>query len=177
MAIPIPVTKTRISTTNWGIPITNEVNRLTPLVDKHETNWPRVAYFKTTTPQSGFDGTQRLSSLAATTTFQVKPTNAYLVAAGFMFLSNPAEMWTLSLKTIAGGTIPAGTNLLDANYFMASTGVHPQWCDPRMIYVPSVVGTLAVGVHAVRSQGSATGQMAHTANSPGYIYIADMGLI
>lgn len=32
MPIPIPVTKTRISTTNWGIPITNEVNRMTPLV-------------------------------------------------------------------------------------------------------------------------------------------------
>jgi hypothetical protein len=31
--IPIPVTKTKIATVPWGIPITNEVNRLTPLVD------------------------------------------------------------------------------------------------------------------------------------------------
>jgi len=29
MPIPIPVTKTKIATVPWGIPITNEVNRLT----------------------------------------------------------------------------------------------------------------------------------------------------
>ena len=29
MAIPIPVTQTKIATVPWGIPITNEVNRLT----------------------------------------------------------------------------------------------------------------------------------------------------
>jgi hypothetical protein len=40
MAIVRPTTKTLISTTNWGIPITDEVNRLTPLVDnKTPTAW------------------------------------------------------------------------------------------------------------------------------------------
>lgn len=29
MAIPLPVTRSKISTTTWGIPITEEVNRLT----------------------------------------------------------------------------------------------------------------------------------------------------
>lgn len=33
MAILRPVTKTLISSSSWGIPITDEVNRLTPLVD------------------------------------------------------------------------------------------------------------------------------------------------
>lgn len=31
MAIPVPVTRTKIATVPWGIPITNEVNRLTDL--------------------------------------------------------------------------------------------------------------------------------------------------
>jgi hypothetical protein len=33
MAILRPITKTLISSASWGIPITDEVNRLTPLVD------------------------------------------------------------------------------------------------------------------------------------------------
>lgn len=32
MAITVPVTDTEIRTSEWGIPITNEVNRMTPLV-------------------------------------------------------------------------------------------------------------------------------------------------
>ena len=32
MAIVRPVTKTKIATVSWGIPITDEVNRMTPLV-------------------------------------------------------------------------------------------------------------------------------------------------
>lgn len=40
MAIPIPVTKTRIATVPWGIPITNEVNRLTAVVAA--TPWVQV---------------------------------------------------------------------------------------------------------------------------------------
>lgn len=40
MAIARPVTKTIISTTAWGIPITDEVNRLSPLVDRVQaTAW------------------------------------------------------------------------------------------------------------------------------------------
>jgi len=37
MAIPIPVTYTKIATTTWGIPITNEVNRLTTQSDSNTT--------------------------------------------------------------------------------------------------------------------------------------------
>lgn len=38
MAIPIPVSRTKIATASWGIPITNEVNRLTPIADTNATD-------------------------------------------------------------------------------------------------------------------------------------------
>lgn len=43
MAILRPVTKTLISSSSWGIPITDEVNRLTPLVDAAKpTAWTNL---------------------------------------------------------------------------------------------------------------------------------------
>jgi hypothetical protein len=36
MAIPIPITRTKIATQPWGIPITNEVNRLTTQSDSNK---------------------------------------------------------------------------------------------------------------------------------------------
>lgn len=46
MPITRPTTKTIISTTGWGIPITDELNRLTPLVDgRTPTAWVTVAAF------------------------------------------------------------------------------------------------------------------------------------
>lgn len=42
MPIPIPVTKTKISTLGWGIPMTNEVNRLTALT--LPTAWTTPAF-------------------------------------------------------------------------------------------------------------------------------------
>jgi hypothetical protein len=40
MAIQVPISKTIISTTQWGIPITNEVNRVAGLVDgRTPTTW------------------------------------------------------------------------------------------------------------------------------------------
>jgi hypothetical protein len=46
MAIPIPISRTKIATAPWGIPITNEVNRLTTQSDKNTTD---VAALKTAT--------------------------------------------------------------------------------------------------------------------------------
>jgi hypothetical protein len=43
MAITRPTTKTVISTTQWGVPITDEVNRLSPIVDgRTPTAWTNV---------------------------------------------------------------------------------------------------------------------------------------
>src|SRR5580765_296207 len=43
MPIPIPVPKTKIATVPWGIPITNEVNRLTTVTTP--TAWTNVTAF------------------------------------------------------------------------------------------------------------------------------------
>lgn len=51
MAIPVPVTKTKISTVQWGIPITNEVNRLTTQSDTNKTD---ITALKTATTDSGW---------------------------------------------------------------------------------------------------------------------------
>lgn len=46
MAITVPVTKTKIATAAWGIPITNEVNRLTT---QSNTNTTDITNLKTAT--------------------------------------------------------------------------------------------------------------------------------
>lgn len=51
MPIPRPTTKTIISTTGWGIPVTDEVNRLTPLVDSNVT---RIGALETTTAKTAW---------------------------------------------------------------------------------------------------------------------------
>lgn len=45
MAIVRPITKTLISSATWGVPITDEVNRLSPLVDgRTPTVWTGVVF-------------------------------------------------------------------------------------------------------------------------------------
>jgi hypothetical protein len=41
-AIPIPITRTKIATAPWGIPLTNEVNRLTTQSDSNTTRLTAV---------------------------------------------------------------------------------------------------------------------------------------
>jgi len=42
VSIPVPVTRTKIATATWGVPITNEVNRLTTYTTP--TPWVNVTY-------------------------------------------------------------------------------------------------------------------------------------
>lgn len=51
MPISRPTTKTIISTTGWGIPITDEVNRLTPQSDSNVT---RIAALETATAKTAW---------------------------------------------------------------------------------------------------------------------------
>lgn len=54
MAILRPVTKTLISSSSWGVPITDEVNRLSPLVDgRTPTAWTNVAFTNGWSNQGG----------------------------------------------------------------------------------------------------------------------------
>jgi len=50
MAIPIPVTQTKIATVPWGIPITNEVNRLTTVTTP--SVWTNLTLINGWTPGS-----------------------------------------------------------------------------------------------------------------------------
>lgn len=58
MAIARPITKTVISTTDWGFPITDEINRLTLLTDRMGGTWRRASgqtVPNITTTTIGFD--------------------------------------------------------------------------------------------------------------------------
>jgi hypothetical protein len=55
MAITRPTTKTVISTTQWGVPITDEVNRLSPIVDgRTPTAWTAPTLLNGWTNYSGY---------------------------------------------------------------------------------------------------------------------------
>jgi hypothetical protein len=108
MAIPIPVTKTLIATVPWGIPITNEVNRLGPLVDgRTPTAWVNLTLTNGWTNAGG----------ASQPVGVAKGSNALWLRGGMN-----AGTVGLPFATLPAGYRPVGTFTF-LNYSYTSIGV------------------------------------------------------
>lgn len=169
MSIPIPVTKTRISTTNWGIPITNEVNRLTPLVDKQATMWPQcLGHVNTTASFFNIDTSLKwLTPLELTV--PARPGHVYLVIAqGDFFTTDTASYYTAMLRTgPAPGTNQIGTGSVQCP--QANWGFQWQILWPY----PSPATATRVAIYVQRTIGGTAG-----ATSAGAILtVLDMGTL
>lgn len=119
MPISLPVSKTIISSSGWGIPITNEVNRLTPLVDAaakglvyhHESPDASQPTTSTNMVVPGFPGPN----------VNMKANRAYLVTAHLSLIVNPGpanycQFWIRAVRSgsdvISPSAMVYGSNLM-----------------------------------------------------------------
>lgn len=154
MAIPLPVTKTVISTTNWGIPITNEVNRLTPLVDA-------AAFAKPATKQltSGtffnIDSTTKLVT-GMEIVMPARPGHVLmLVAMGDFFSTDTACAYNAFIKSGAspGTTTEASSGSIRT---LIANFAFNFWII-KLIPAPATAQTY--GLYATRTSGATVGAM------------------
>lgn len=137
MAIARPTTKTIISTTGWGVPITDEVNRLSPIVDgRTPTAWtavvfangwvnldaPRACQYRKIGDMVYMSGCMASGTMGAT---------AFTLPAGFRPRSNIAFITQISggvgnLTILSSGAV---------NVTVASTGTNGfAYIDPGIFY-------------------------------------------
>jgi hypothetical protein len=101
MAINSPTTKTVISTTAWGVPITDEVNRLTGVAAANTpTPWTNLALVNGFTPNS---------------TPQYRRIGDIVYVTGSVFGSATAA--TTLIATLPVGFRPQGTIYFDTSYY------------------------------------------------------------
>lgn len=86
MAIQRPITKTLISTVGWGIPVTDEVNRLSAWqLANPRVPWGVIASATVTTSQSGI-GASATPITGMAVTFTVVAGRLYQISAGGLIL-------------------------------------------------------------------------------------------
>lgn len=167
MAVPLPVTKTIISTTNWGIPITNEVNRLTPIVDA--LNLPATATKQLTS------GT--FFNIDATTKFvtgmevvmPARPGHVFMLTAmGDFFSTDAACAYNAFIKS---GPNP-GTNTEASSGSIRTLIANFAFNFWIVKLIPAPATAQTYGLYATRTSGATVGAM----SSGAQISVIDLGV-
>lgn len=167
MAIDRPVTKTIISTVAWGIPITDEVNRLTAWQQANaKVAWGHVASAKVTASQNGI-GTAPTLLTGLQITFTVMPNRLYQVVIG-----------GLTLYAANGGVVDLylqdslGNTLMKVNGAVTTAGFVP-W--PLLMTPPYDFGDGPLTLRALLSISSGSVNTSQSSNNPAFIQANDIG--
>lgn len=165
MAITRPVTKTLISTTQWGIPITDEVNRLTDWQTlNRNVPWGRIASVQVAAPQNGIG--------AAATTIITCP---FTAVAGRYYRASLAN---LKLYSNSAGICDVYINVDSTSYASINGQVGAgQFC-AGFGFIATAPFSLAAGAHnayGMLAINVGTINTANASNAPMTLLIEDIG--
>lgn len=170
MAISRPVTKTLISTTDWGIPVTDAINALDAefitfggVRRPRGAAWGQVGFASTPTSQNGIGTTEvDLTGLSVTTT---PPANRQLlITANVRIYTGTAGVAALRINV-------NGTNVME---FSLQTGSGFAMMQPIMV-VPSTGLAMTIKLRGAINTG--TFNTSVSSAIPGFVLVQDIGPI
>jgi hypothetical protein len=184
MAIARPITKTLISTTAWGVPVTDELNRLTDRVAWLDAHWANIAKGQVAYTLQSADMTVTDTAVNYLFTATGVPTEvgrAYRIDFSVTCYSTAADN-VVACRVYEGGV--GGTSVADVRFIVPCIGNSNlyQTVEYSRNWIPANPGTPVNMSVGVQKSGSSTGNFTFLARSGAasaapFIRITDVGPI